>query len=276
MNLPLLQEMLELNEAGIIDSIKGGYSRTKAGLEKVQQKVQDMDERDLADDMNHWLTDFFTKFPNINGSGGSADMLTRYPTKKSRDAAEAAYRALSKRVDELRIGFNNSLIKANLVTRDKIKKYDQQAKAQMGANPRPPAGALIKFVRTEARFFQRLIRIKDNAKLNDGDFKELLAMRIKATAPDRNGDAAQACNILFGYMMARLNDHAEVIDKASREADEKARQLRLSSRPNRNAPSDAADIPADTRTRKPGESENDYPYADNDPPKPSKGPKASP
>jgi len=232
MDLPLLQEMLELNEAGsIVDAFKGGYNRTKDSLEKAAKKVQDLSDKDLADDMNQWLSDFFTKFPGVPNNGPE-DILKRYPTKASRDKAEAAYRALSARIETMRKGFNRSLLSARKINAIQGRKIDQHAKKMMGANPPAVPGELIRFVRGEARYFQRLVRIKDNTTLNDGDFKDLLELRMNRTLDERKYDAALALNMMFGYMEAQFNKFATQIDDASREADEAARKKRMGARAN--------------------------------------------
>lgn len=195
-----------------------------------QARQKELSKQALADDINQYLDDFFTRFPHYDASNASNDLLSKYPTDEARQEVMAAYNALAARVEKLRVGFNRSLVNANKVTQAKMKKFDQQAKQMAGANAPPPPTALVRFVKKEATFFKRLIRVKNNAELNDNDFKELLELKIKQTDSGRISDAAHALNLLFGYMISEFNEHARDVAKVQADQEDEARRQRVAQR----------------------------------------------
>ena len=263
--LPALQEMLELNEAGIVASFRAGYAdakhrhdhvaRTLRADDRASRGTRTSDEQtdddapasprtpaprakskeeilqDVSDDMTQFIQDFFKKFPNARADNGtSAAIIQNYPSKEAREAAAKAYRALSVRVKELRVGFNKSLVKSNMISLQQATNFAEAAKRTAGAASPTPHRQLIKFVRKESAFFIRLVRVNGNGQLLDNDFKQLLALKVRQTDPSRVPDAAQALNLLFGYMEYTFKEHAKVIEKAVDDSEEAARQARIAAR----------------------------------------------
>lgn len=257
-----LQEMLGLNEADniVISNFKKGWNDSKAAhgklqkaidakgkevpddepttdepdpatppKEPAQQKPVKFNPQDITDDLTEYLDQFFTKFPNF-GEGGAEDILQKHPEKQARDLAVNAFRTLATRIDQLRVGFNKSLVSSGLVQLDQAVKFNQNAKKMMAADAPSPPQSLVKFVKKEARFFKRLVKLKDNAQLDDSDFKQLLALKIKQTETSRVPDAAMALNLLFGYMASEFKAHAKVIETAAAKGDAEDRKARIAAR----------------------------------------------
>lgn len=257
-----LQEMLGLNEADniVIRGLKNGWNDAKKAhgnlqkaidakgkevpddepttdepdpatppKEPAQQKPVKFNPQDITDDLTEYLDQFFTKFPNF-GEGGAEDILQKHPEKQARDIAANAFRTLATRIDQLRVGFNKSLVSSGLVQLDQAVKFNQNAKKMMAADAPSPPQSLVKFVKKEARFFKRLVKLKDNAQLDDSDFKQLLALKIKQTETSRVPDAAMALNLLFGYMASEFKAHAKVIETAAAKGDEEDRKARIAAR----------------------------------------------
>ena len=268
MILQALQEMLELNEAeagSLVAKFKQGYNNQKNRHAEAEAKIKaaygeaeaklksakveaeqkakrakqeaadkaKIQPQEIADDISQWLEDFFSKFPNLGGSDGGKELALRYPSPEGREVTAAAFKALANRVEQLRVKFNESLVRQKLVLPKQISKFNRQARAMMGADAPSPPAQLIKFVKSEAKFFKGLVRVKNNAELNDEDFKEILSLKIKQTATERVPDAAQALNMLFGYMVSEFTKHARAIQKIVRDTDDSETSARLAAR---NAP----------------------------------------
>ncbi len=258
--LKTLQEMLELNEADVIDNFKKGYSNAK---EKAEKAIDDAEEKrqkavkDAADKFkkdvgkvedevkppakidknatveytNKFLDNFFTKFPQFEINDDARDILEKFPDKASLHSAFTAFKKLATRLETLRIGFNKSLVKSNKVTSDQAAKYNQQARVMGGARAPAPPAALVRFVKNEAKFFKRIVNVDDKSELKDSDFKELLALKIKQTAPERVPDAAQALNMLLGYMTGEIKNHADAIKQAAETLDREIKTTREVAKP---------------------------------------------
>lgn len=238
MTLKVLKEMLELTEDDLVARFKGGYNDAKSRTEKAKGEIEKrdkdaketkakVDKQAVADQIAQYLENFFTKFPNFGGAGGSEDIIEKYPDRETREVAINAFQALSARIEKLRQGFNKSLVASGKLQPTNVQKLDQLAKMMMGASAPAPPQQLVRFVKHEANFFKRLVRIKDNMELNDGDFKQLLQLKLKQTAAERVPDAAKALNLLFGYMHSAFLAHARSIAEANVAADDKDRKARL-------------------------------------------------
>ena len=214
----------------IADNIATANKNAEDDFKKAQVEKKQLTSQELADDINQYLDDFFTKFPHYDASNSATALLDRYPSPESHQEIIDAYKALATRVEKLRQGFNKSLVDAGKVKLANIRKYDQQAKQMMGANPPAPPAPLVRFVKAESVFFKRLIRVKANAELNDTDFRNLLALKIKQTDTGRVGDAAQALNILFGYLVSDFNKHAGEVSNAQADAADQERRDRMAQR----------------------------------------------
>ena len=188
-----------------------------AAAEHKQKSAETIAE--LKADIDQYVADFFDSFP-LNKAGGADAILKKYPTREAAKEAFNAFKGLSDRLDGLRKGMNNSLIAAGKLTREQQRRYEQQA-ARMTAGTGDIAvpKSLITFVRTESKFFKRLIRVDDDYKLEDEDFKDLLALKMKQTAPERVPDAAQALNMLFAYIAHNFRGHARTIASVGRTLD---------------------------------------------------------
>lgn len=255
MTLPVLQEMLDLHEAGIVGNFMKGYNHAKSRHGRIQSNLkQDAAEikrqedeakaaeketaantkkvnmQSVADDVNEFLNQYITRFPNYDSTFSAAEISKRYPSKEFRSVAAKAYTDLATRIEQLRVGFNRSLAAAGRVSAQKIAKFDQQAKQAMGANAGTPPAPLIRFVRTESAFFKRMIKVTGNSKLNDSDFKELLQLKMNQTNSTRQGDAAQALNILFGHMVSDFREYAKTLEMDIDADDEAERKDRMSNR----------------------------------------------
>lgn len=238
--MKLLQEMLELNEAGakgLIDKVKSGYRRTQKNIRDIENTLKRDDEDNqkvnmqaVADDVNEFIAQYFTTFPNYDARFSPEEITRIYPSKEIRQVAAKAFSDLADRIEQLRVGFNRSMVSASLVSSTKIRAYDQQAKQAMGANGSAPPAPLIRFVRNESTFFKRLIKVKANLKLNDVDFKELLQLKMKQTNSTRKGDAAQALNLLFGHMISDFRKYTRVIEDAIDDDENEERRQRMADR----------------------------------------------
>lgn len=176
---------------------------------------------ELRKDIDTFVSDFFDRFPFYGGAGGAEDILDKYQTREAALEAFKVFKGLSDRLTQLLKGFNASLVSHNKVKADQVKRYTQQANRLIAAsgNPAIPQ-ALIKFVRAEAKFFKRLIKIDDDFKLDADDFRDLLTMKINQTDAARVPDAAQALNLLFTYMADEFRGHARVIADVGRTMDD--------------------------------------------------------
>lgn len=177
----------------------------------------------LRGDLDGFITSFFDRFPFHDSDVSAESILEKYPTREAAVEAFKAFKGLSDRVDALLKGFTTGLLTANKITKEQARRYAQQAarviKKETSTTPAIPP-ALIKFVRAESKFFKRLIKIDDDFKLDDDDFKSLLTMKIKQTDPARVPDATQALTLLFTYMSAEFRAHARTIADAGRSLDD--------------------------------------------------------
>lgn len=260
MTFKALQEMLDLSEADVIDNFKKGYSAAKekaekaidAAEEKRQKAVKDAAEKfkkdvgKVEDDVkpttkvdknatveytNKFLDEFFTKFPGFETNDDPSDILETFPDKASLHSVFTAFKKLAIRLEALRTGFNKSLLKSDKVTSEQVAKYNQQARIMGGARRPAPPAALVRFVKNEAKFFKRIVAVDDKAELKDSDFKELLALKIKQTSPERVPDAAQALNMLFSYMASEVKEHSLAIKGAAETLDREIKTTRQSTKP---------------------------------------------
>ena len=109
----------------------------------------------------------------------------------------------------------------------------------------PPA--LIKFVRSEAKFFKRLLKVDDDFRLDAEEFKSLLGLKIKQTDASRVSDAAQALNMLFIYAADEFSSHARVIAAAGRTMDDETTATKRKTR-DAAAASAAAEVEAHAKS----------------------------
>lgn len=243
MTLKALQEMLELSEADVIDKLQKGVGDAK---EKAQKAVDDakakaakavedakdkfkkdvkkveaevspkkVDKNATVEYTSKFLDNFFTDFPRFGSNDDVSDIVDAFPDKAALHAAFTAFKNIAARLERLRVGFNKSLLASGKVSSTQIAKFNQQARVMAGANSPSPPAALVRFVKNEAKFFKRMININDKSEVNDSDFKELLQLKIKQTAPERVPDAAQALNLLFGYMTSEFKKHSLAIKEAA-------------------------------------------------------------
>lgn len=260
MTLKALQEMLDLNEADPIGSFKKGYvdakekaekavedaeeKRQKAirdakqkfskDVEKVEAEVEPpkkVDKNATVEYTNKFLDNFFSQFPSFETNDDPQTILEKFPDKASLHAVFTAFKKLATRLEALRAGFNRSLVNSGKVSSAQIAKYNQQARVMAGANAPSPPAALVRFVKNESKFFKRIVAVDDKAELKDGDFKELLALKIKQTAPDRVPDAAQALNMLFGYMTSEVKNHSLAVKEAAATLDREIKTTRQAAKP---------------------------------------------
>jgi hypothetical protein len=200
---------------------------------------------ELHDDIETFVANFFERFPYQGGGGGAEDMLDKYKTREAALAAFKAYRDISTRLEKLREGFNKSLVAAGKVTKEQIGKYESAANKIRRTGEVP--SALTKFVRAESVFFKRLMKVNDDFKIDDLDFKSMLSLKIKQTDPARVPDAAQALNMLFAYASDEFAGKAKTIAAAGRAMDDETAAARKTARDAaiaKTAAQDAADISA--------------------------------
>lgn len=250
MELKTLQEMIELNEADVIDSFKKGYTDAKDKVEKIaadaeekrQKAILDAEEKRLKtiadakqkfkkdvskveadvkpkkvdpnapiEYANKFLDKFFTKFPQYGSDDDAQDILTAFPDRASLHAVFTTFKKTAVKLEALRNGFNKGLLASGKISSEQLTKYNQQARVMAGAKAPSPPPALVRFVKNESKFFKRMVNVNDSGELNVADFKELLQLKIKQTAVERVPDAAQALNMLFGYMTSEFKKHSIVI-----------------------------------------------------------------
>jgi len=260
MTLKALQEMLDLSEADVIGNFKKGYADAKEKAEKAiddaeekrQKAIKDaaqkfkkdvgkveadveepkkIDKNASVEYTNKFLDNFFSKFPSFDTNDEPQDILDVFPDKASLHAAFTAFKKLATRLEALRVGFNKSLISSGKVAGSQMAKYNQQARVMGGANAPSPPAALVRFVKNEAKFFKRIVAVNDKAELKDSDFKELLALKIKQTAPERVPDAAQALNMLLAYLTAEVKQHSLAIKEAAATLDREIKTTRKVTKP---------------------------------------------
>jgi len=222
MSFKVLKEMVELQEAGIIDTIKAGIADGRARRAAIDKKYDAIEKQNSAqkkaasnavvDFTRDYLGKFFTQFPfysqtdDFNKVIKSADDL---------NSAKAIFSKLADDIDGLTTKLNSALVASGKIKTAQADAYVRQGRKYQF---RQPPRQLAQFVRKEADFFKRLITVNDKGELNTGDFVDLLSRKIKATREYRAGDATQALNLLFPYMTAELRDLAEVIGKATPQA----------------------------------------------------------
>jgi len=243
MTLKALQEMIDLNEADVIDKLQKGVGDAK---DKAQKAVDDakakaakavanakdkfkkdiekvgaeaspkkVDKNATVEYTSKFLSNFFSEFPRFGSNDDVGDIIDAFPDKAALHSVFTAFKNISVRLESLRTGMNKSLLASGKVSSEQISKFNQQARVMAGANSPAPPAALVRFVKNESKFFQRMININDRAEVNDADFKELLQLKIKQTAAERVPDAAQALNMLFGYMTAEFKKHSLAIKDAA-------------------------------------------------------------
>jgi molecular chaperone GrpE (heat shock protein) len=163
--------------------------------------------KELRSNLNTYLTQFFDQYPLTQGKdkilGSADDIIDKYPTREAAAEALKIYGGLADRLESLIKGFNTALVQQNKIPKRKVDQYYRQAMRTKREDPVIP-GPLVSFVRKEAKFFKRLIRIDDNFKLDAEDFKDLLSAKMKMTPAERTGDAAQALNLLFFHLAGQL------------------------------------------------------------------------
>lgn len=224
--MKLLAELLSLDEEpkdmfagvdGLVSAAQSGYNKAKETHEKkksdaeaAQKQADENVKINLKDDLNDFVDSFFAKFP-LRDDAAVAELLKKYPTLESAKEAFKAFKATAERIDQLRSGFNLSLIKSRKIGKDVIVRYQREAKAHVGPPVKPFNREFIRFVKQESKFFKRLIQVDDDFKLDDAQFKEMLALKVKQTDPARIPDVAQYLNILFMYATSRLMTHTETI-----------------------------------------------------------------
>lgn len=207
--------------------------------------------QELRDDIDEFLKNFFDRFPFHGGAGGSEDIIDKFRTKEAADEAIKIYTGLASRIDSLTVGFNKALLDQGKVSADQVLRYKQQAARMVNSDAGPAIPpALIKFVRSESKFFRRLIRVDNKFQLDAGDFKELLGLKIKQTDGARVPDAAQALTLLFTYMSEEFRGHARVISQAAVALDDESTAARKAARLSAAATS-AAEDEADAKASEP-------------------------
>lgn len=194
----------------------------------------------LKDDLDDFVDAFFTTFP-FKDEEAVEKIMEKYPTLEAAKEAFLAFKGFSTRIEELRKGFNSSLVKRKKLSAEAVRKH--AAAARMYADGEKNFDAdFISFVKREAKFFKNLVRVTDDFKLDDEQFKELMALKMNQTDPARIGDAARYLNILFVYASARFLKHAQVIgvvgknlldskQAADREARNRARAAKAAALP---------------------------------------------
>ena len=175
----------------------------------------------LKGEIETFVKDFFDKFPFYGGPGGAEDILTKYQTREAALAAFKAFKGLSDRVDQLRKGFNTSLAASGKVTQDQTRRYEARGNEFIGPSAKPLPKDFVNFVKSESKFFKRLIQVNDDFNLDDISFKELMQLKIKQTDPTRVPDAAEYLNMLLLYTADEFRGHAKTIAEVGRTMDSK-------------------------------------------------------
>ena len=204
-------------------------------------------EQELRDNLEKFTEAMITSFP-FDGAMSAEDVLNKFPTREACVTAFKAYRGISDRLDQLITGMNRSLISTNKVRDEQIKRYLVQSQRMLkGGNPAVP-GALVRFVKTEAKFLRQLIKIDDDLKLDDNEFKDRLAVKMNQTDAARIPDAAQALNLLFGYVSAKYRQTARTIAEVGRNLDDENAVIKKSAR-DAAAATAAAEVETRAKTR---------------------------
>jgi hypothetical protein len=185
------------------DELEAAKDKVKAA----HQKAATQSIGRLKDDIDDFVSAFFTAFPKMQDDNVTS-LLVKYPTL---DAAKVAYKAflgIGNRLEALRNGFNVSIGKKR-VQKDTVRRWQRAATDYVKSKKSDPN--FNQFVRNEARFFKRLVTVRDDFQLDDAKFKELLAMKINQTDPTRIIDAGEYVNqVLMMASIAFLN-HAKII-----------------------------------------------------------------
>lgn len=232
--------------AADVEKAKAATEKAKLAADKAKEvakkrtdaakKMQKVDLEAIHDDVAEFLDNFFTQFPSYNGvedSGGANDLAEKYSDKASLHALFTAYKNVAARVESLRSGMNASLRARKKISADQLTKFNHQARVFAGSNAPPTPAALISFVKKEAAFFKRMIRITNTGELDEVDFKQILTLKMNQTDTARIPDAAQALNMLFGFMTSVFSAHARAIAEAAKVLDDNERKERVAKR---NAP----------------------------------------
>ena len=173
----------------------------------------------LRKDLEDFTTQFFERFPYDIDQGQHEKFLSMYPTREVALTSFKAFRDFAKRLDQLLNAMNKALLDRGKITKEQASDYHNLAEDAKDGKV-APSKALIQFARGEAKFFKRLITVTDDFKLDDADFKQLLALKMNQTNAERVPDAAEALNRLLGFMIGKLNARARIIADIGRTLDD--------------------------------------------------------
>lgn len=245
MQFKLLAELL--NEAptlsgikGIVRDIKTGYDSAKERHEKAVDKVQKI-QKDVqtknkknADDLqkslnaaqtndiheltNQFLNEFFEQFPNYGATNGPEAIAEKLHTRAQALVAFNIFKNLGSKLTDLRDEMNKKLLASKKIDSAELRKFILDGEK---LSETEPSTAIQQFVQREAKFFKRLIQVDDKFMLKAPDFKQLISMKLNATAPGRYADAVHALNILLSYMIAEIHGYAEHIAEVGRKLPER-------------------------------------------------------
>lgn len=212
----LLNEEMTDGVKAVAGAFMGGFERGKAhgeSAKKAEEEKQKKEELEkLVKDLNAYIKTMFTNFPNTDN--GVQDLLQKYTSFQSADFIFKFFKESAESISKLTKEMNTSLVNQKKVSRaimDKIKtKADD---AVLGDLP----SQLIAFTKKEADFFTRLLTLEqDEYTIDQMNFKQLLASKIKATDGERVQDAVMALNILFAYLVKVFTANAAVVGETAR------------------------------------------------------------
>lgn len=176
---------------------------------------------ELDEDIEAFIANLIDRFPYYGGAGGAEDILDKYKTREVALVAMKSFRQIAERIGGLTKGMNASFIAAGRATAEELAAF--QREAQSIANGKSMPADIIDLVKSEATFFKQLFKVRDDFRLDEADFKRLLAIKMNKTSGDKKAAAARALNIFFTYVQDEMIGHAKVIASAGRQMDDEER-----------------------------------------------------
>lgn len=209
----------------VASDIKAGYNKVKdiVNAERTSRKeaVSKMKSQETAKMrvlVKDVLTRFFETFPDYPGEPDVQSIIENIKTKKLARVAAVIFRDLAKDLEKVQNGVNSAA--AKLVPGGKKTVDDYKAKADASMT-REPNAETIKFARSEAPFFKRLVMLDDDFSLDSPNFSSLLNAKMKLTAPEKKAQAVRELNQLLSYMRGAIYAYAkDIADKAVELPDE--------------------------------------------------------
>lgn len=208
-----INELLRLQE-GPIEDFMGGYDRAKGAVEKAKGKAKESRvtiskaQTEVVKKMStDFLNQFFDQFPNFGSSIGPEEIQKNITTRAQAKAVFNIFKKLAADLDGMLTAMNNALSASKKIDKATLTRCINTGKQKAETEPQPD---LVNFVKKEASFFKRLIKLDDDFNLNKRDFTELLRLKMNATG-QRYPDAVCALNIILAYMVKEIEAYAKQI-----------------------------------------------------------------